>query len=177
MEELDGDGAMLDAMSGDDLGGVVVEFPEGALVGTSLGEECVESAVLVSAQPGAEGGDAEAMKRAVGQSVLSRGGACEGLRDDLMGERTCRLANESVAENGPIAGRGLGRSGAVFDHEGGSLRSSRGGARLLRGCDHAPRGRRGEGAMCGGVGARRPGTRRVVERVEEHLAEGASRTA
>jgi hypothetical protein len=37
MEELDGDFPMLDAVAGDDLGGVVVEASEGALVGACLG--------------------------------------------------------------------------------------------------------------------------------------------
>jgi hypothetical protein len=177
MEELDGEGAVLDAMTGDDLGGIVVEFTESAFVGAGFGQESIEAAMLVSAKPGTEGGDAEAMNRAVGQGMLPRGGASEGLGDDFMGEGAGGLADEAVAENGPIAGGGLLGSSAVFNHGGVSLNCGRGGARLLRRCDHVPRGRRDEGVVCGGVGARRPGTRRADERVLEDMTEGLSRTA
>src|SRR5207253_1060353 len=61
MEELDRERPVLDAVAGDDLGRIVVELAEAALVGTCLGQECIEPIPLVGAQPAAQRRDAEAL--------------------------------------------------------------------------------------------------------------------
>lgn len=52
VEELDREFPVLDAVAGDDLGGVVVELAEAALVAPGPGQKGVEAASLVGAQPG-----------------------------------------------------------------------------------------------------------------------------
>ena len=61
MEELDRECAVLHPVPGDDLGGIVVQLTETALVRTRLRQECVEAAPLVRAQPRSKRRNTEAL--------------------------------------------------------------------------------------------------------------------